>query len=378
MQKDVYLRLLALLRPPGDGVFTVSTHQDLKAKLHSFLYGETSQQKVLDIWKNKISNQLKSANLALIGASSDCGGGIQRGANWGPLFIRMHWLLKNKSLYDNLICDLGDIPVIPHLLADKYLNEATINSCRDALYSEYSGYKNLSNLPVSPLSILEYLSDLFYKNFPDKKMVVLGGDHSISYPLVKSLLRINKLKGIRVAVIHFDAHTDLLDKRIGIDLNFGSWAYHILEDLCDPSALVQLGIRATSKDRDQWENNLGVKQYWAQEINKPDTDISIIANSVLTHLESLDIDAIYFSVDIDVIDISQVSATGTPEQGGLDVTQVCELISRIGDKYNVLGADLVEVAPMVRCINNMLNDNEPESTLDCAVSILNELVGVMV
>ena len=63
-----------------------------------------------------------------------------------------------------------------------------------------------------------------------------------------------------MAIIHFDAHTDLLTERLGIDLCFGSWCTHILEDLNSPSHLVQLGIRSSGKTKSHWENTFGVKQ----------------------------------------------------------------------------------------------------------------------
>ena len=70
----------------------------------------------------------------------------------------------------------------------------------------------------------------------------------------------------KVGILHFDAHTDLLDTRLGIDLCFGSWAYHILEDLSSPELLVQVGIRSSAKDRMHWEKKFGVTQIWANEV----------------------------------------------------------------------------------------------------------------
>ena len=95
------------------------------------------------IWEKSLNNISTEIPL-ILGIPSDNGGGIQRGANWGPLALREEILTEINSFQD-----LGDVRVIPHLLHDKYLNEKTIKICRQALYG-----RNLK-LPVSPLSIAE-------------------------------------------------------------------------------------------------------------------------------------------------------------------------------------------------------------------------------
>ena len=371
-----------LLTPPGEGVLTIHTQKRRKEKLQQILYKED----IKNIRKSHLESLSNLKKICLLGVCSDCGGGIQRGANWGPLFLRLNWLKNNSELFEDKITDLGDIPVIPHLLVDDMLNSKTIAKCQEALYKKddpsYLDYAIKNNLPVSPLSITGCFLSSFYEKYSNNKVISLGGDHSVSYPLVKALLN-SKSKNHKIAVIHFDAHTDLLDKRFGVDINFGSWAYHILSDLCDPSALVQIGIRSTGKDRDTWESNLGVKQFWASEIKK--VGLEKIISQIKEHLKALDIDALYFSVDIDVLDKSEVSATGTPEPDGLFVKDVCNIILALGKEYEVLGADLVEVAPMIGEMdeNNTddflfdINNSEPQRTLDCGVKILNSLVDVM-
>ncbi len=93
----------------------------------------------------------------------------------------------------------------------------------------------------------------------------------------------------------------------------------------------------------------------------------------MDYLSNLNIDALYFSVDIDGIDSSEVSATGTPEKGWLLVNDLCEIIKILGDKYEVVGSDLVEVAPMVNNNSNNSVNHEPQSTLNAGVRILSQL-----
>lgn len=218
---DFKEKLEACLCPPGNGVFTVNTAKERKQALHKALYQQTDD--IDQLWQQSLE-QLNSDNKAVIlGISSDCGGGILRGANWGPLFLRSTMLNKYSEIN---AFDLGDVRVIPHLLHDKYLNDATMANCKKALYQDSN-----SRYPVSPLSITEDVLHDFYRVFPQKGIFAIGGDHSISYPLTKAYLQAKKAQGIRAAIIHFDAHTDLLVERLGIDLCFGSWCTHILEDL---------------------------------------------------------------------------------------------------------------------------------------------------
>ena len=87
----------------------------------------------------------------------------------------------------------------------------------------------------------------------------LVGDHSVSYPCVKNFFEHKKKTKTKAGLVHFDAHTDLLDKRLGIDLCFGSWTYHVLPFMEDPTAVAQIGIRSTGKDRQTWEKNFGIQ-----------------------------------------------------------------------------------------------------------------------
>ena len=86
-QKSDYLPMLC---PPGNGVFTVNTAKERKASLHQRLFNESAPEKVESAWKNSLGDLGTKTKVALLGICSDCGGGIQRGANWGPLFIRQN------------------------------------------------------------------------------------------------------------------------------------------------------------------------------------------------------------------------------------------------------------------------------------------------
>ena len=112
------------LCPPGAGVHAISTASEKKTQLHQAMYG---QQDADAAWRASL-HDLPAADIALMGICSDNGGGILRGANWGPFYLREALLKQALPSY----LDIGDIRVIPHLLHDKYLNAATIQACQQA------------------------------------------------------------------------------------------------------------------------------------------------------------------------------------------------------------------------------------------------------
>ncbi len=322
-----------LLCPPGNGVFTVSTAQDRKERLHQLLYPDLDPETA---WKESLYQLSDLSGCMILGVPSDCGGGIQRGANWGPLFIR-------EKLWQTVPAprafELGDVRVIPHLLHDKYLNEETLRKCRKALYSKDT------HLPVSPLSITEYYLDQFYQQIQQVGVLALGGDHSVSYPLVGSYLRAQKRLGKKVALIHFDAHTDLLTERLGIDLCFGSWVPPVLQYLTSPHYCYQLGLRSSSKDKAYWQNKFGIQQFWAAEIVEQGE--RHITDYMIEDLKRKGVEALYISFDIDALDKQFAGATGTPEGAGLHPDQCMLILDQLNQAFPITGADLVEVAPLV-------------------------------
>ncbi|NQY42826.1 MAG: arginase family protein [Legionellales bacterium] len=321
-----------LLCPAGDGLYAVTSKSSIKNSLQQQIYNITGEQ-VIDKWNKFLTKP--PVGCCLLGIPSDCGGGILRGANWGPLYLR-------KELYNtpSKIYDLGDIKVIPQLLLDEYLHPEVIKKCRQSLYDDTD-----INYPVSPLSIVDEVTRILYKYDQSLKILSLGGDHSVSYPLVKNYLKskINK----NAAVIHFDAHTDLLESRLGLPITFGSWVYHVLPYL-SPGNFVQIGIRASKYQKSYWEDKYGIKQFWAEEIlATPD-----IIQTILNYLIDRKVRELYISFDIDAIDEKFVQATGTPEPKGLNPDFVYKLLQELINNHDLGGADLVEVAPFIKSDKN--------------------------
>lgn len=321
-----------LLTLPGNGVYTVHTARDKKERLAQVYYGTSNLEKAQKIWLKSLS-KLAPEKPWIIGIPSDNGGGIQRGANWGPLMLRQE-LLKDKDQF----FDLGDVRVIPHLLHDKYLNEATIKLCQKALYGK------VKKLPVSPLSIAERAVAELYKKHPDAHILGFGGDHSTSYPLVKAWIESRRdLK--KAGVLHFDAHTDLLEHRLGIDICFGTWTYQILDLLKTRDHIIQVGIRSSGKTKKHWKTNVGVEQIWAEEVKK--MGVEKLFQKITKQYKKQGIEELYISFDIDALDEKYAAATGTPEKDGLLPSDCVALIRLLAKEFKITGADLMEVAPFV-------------------------------
>lgn len=352
-----------MLAPPGGGVYTVHTGRERRQKVFKALYNVTQDEEAKLKWEESLNNE--SSDLLLLGVPSDNGGGILRGANWGPLAIRERLYQRQEKSW----LDIGDVRVIPHLLHDKYLNQETVMKCREALYQDLK-----TTLPVSPLSITEAVATEIYHQDFKKKIFAIGGDHSISYPLVKAWLRKQKQHNIPSAIIHFDAHTDLSIDRLGIDFCFGTWARHILDDLASPKHLVQLGIRSTAKERGYWESEVGVKQYWAQEIIP---NPSKIAEEIIGSLKKEGIKELYLSFDIDALDAEYASATGTPEEGGISPHHAVKIMEELSEHFSFTAGDLVEVAPFIQSDKKKQNTIEPESTLLSAQIIAEKILRLL-
>lgn len=366
-RQEFISKLKHYLAPPGEGIFTVHTAAEKRAHLQTKLYGEDAvkHNRVRSIWEESFEKTLPLSKCVILGVPSDCGGGIQRGANWGPLFLR-ETLLQSKE--DLRAYDIGDVRVIPHLLHDKYLNQETITACRKSLFKD----ENLK-LPVSPLSIAYDFAAGFHEQYPAKNIFMIGGDHSVSYPMVRAYLEAKKKQKKKVALIHFDAHTDLLEERLGIDLCFGTWTSQIMQYLESEQHLVQIGVRSSAKERMHWEKKFGHTQIWAQEVF--DKGASLVADEIVTKLKALNVEEIYISFDIDCLDQSYAGATGTPEPGGLSPHEPMVIMQTLFENFKITGADMVEIAPMVKPAH--IRQIEPETTLMVASSLSTFLIQAM-
>jgi arginase family enzyme len=330
--------LARFLRPAGGGLHTVSTGRAEQEALQRALYGARDAGEVEARWRETLA-RIPSARVAILGIPSDCGAGLKRGAAYGPQGVREAVLRLRPDFRDIAagagIVDVGDVFVIPHLLHDEMLSDAQRRASRLALY----GAGAADDLPVAPLSIAERVCDGLLALNPDLRIFMLGGDHSVAWPVVSALARHAREPW---AIVHPDAHTDLLPERLGVRYCFATWAYHANELLGRGGRLVQVGVRASGRTREHWEGTLGVRQFWAEDVRARGT---AVIDDVVAHLRAIGARRVYLSNDIDATDAAAAPATGAPEREGLPVAFVRALIKRVGAELPLLGADVVEVAP---------------------------------
>jgi arginase family enzyme len=361
--------LEVLLRPAGGGLYLVSTGRAEQEQLQQRLYGAQNAAEVQDRFREALG-RIATARAFVLGIPSDVGAGFRRGANLGPQAIRTALLAELPEFPERAaelgLVDLGDVFVVPQLLRDEMLSEAQKHKTRAALYPSLP-QEVRATLPVSPLSIAERALDLIFQLNPHVAPVVLGGDHSTAWPVVSALSRARQ---DRWGIVQPDAHTDLLEHRLGIDVCFATWSWHANELFGRDGRLVQVGTRASRYDRGHWEQGLGVRQFWAEECRR---DPQGALDALIAHLVERKVTGVYFSNDIDGTDSEWADATGTPEPEGLTPEFVVELIRRLGKEVGMIGGDVMEVAPPLRGER----PDSTERTVGLAVRYLRETFGAI-
>jgi len=184
---------------------------------------------------------------------------------------------------------------------------------------------------VGSLALIEAAADKI------EHLVALGGDHSITLPLLRALA---KRRG-PPALIHFDAHVDTWPDNFGQPYGHGSVFYHAIEEgLVDPRRMIQIGIRSpVPRAVHHWTAKRGVVTVTAQEVHE--TGPATVAARIR---EVVGDAPVYLSVDIDALDPAFAPGTGTPEIGGLASWQAQAILRRLTG-LRFVGMDLVEVAP---------------------------------
>jgi guanidinobutyrase len=353
-----------LLRPAAGGLYVVSTGRAAQLAVQRRIYGGDGENEVAARWKEAL-RRIPAARVLLLGVPSDVGAGLLRGANMGPQAIRSRMVEEDPAWFARAaakgVVDVGDVFVVPQLLHDEMLSDGQREASRRALYPAVPEPER-ARLPVSPLSIAERALELVAALAPAAAPVLLGGDHSCAWPAAKVLAATRPGLGI----VQIDAHTDLLEERLGVRYCFGTWSYHANELLGRGGRLVQVGVRASRHERAHWEAKFGVRQLWAGEVR---ADPAGALDAVVAALREAGVARVYFSNDIDGTDERLARATGTPEAEGLDAEFVVALIRRLGRDVGLAGGDVMEVAPPLAH-----GDGEPERTLALAARYARETI----
>ena len=260
------------------------------------------------------------ADVAIVGAPTDDGTSGRPGARFGPRAIRSApttwgrdaWSIQLEvEPYERLnVVDAGDAPIVPsrHARALRVIHEKVFR---------------VADAGVIP--------------------VVLGGDHSITYPSAAAVAR--HVWPRRVGVVHFDAHADAANSIAGSLISHGTPMRRLVEEgWVRGSNFVQVGLRGywPEKATFDWMREQGFRWHTIVEVEERGVD-AVIDDAIAEALDGPEV--VYLSVDIDVVDPGLAPGTGTPEPGGMLTRELLRAIRRIVGAVELAGMDVVEVSP---------------------------------
>jgi agmatinase len=148
-----------------------------------------------------------------------------------------------------------------------------------------------------------------------------------------------------IALIHFDAHADTGESHYGKLHGHGTPMRRLIESGAVPGhRFVQIGLRGYWPDPPvvEWMRGEGMRSFFMDEI--VERGLGPVVDDAVAHAAD-GAKGVFISVDIDVVDPGAAPGTGTPEPGGLTARELLDTVRRLGRDLNVLGADVVEVAP---------------------------------
>ena len=255
----------------------------------------------------------KGLNVGFIGVPMDIGTSWRSGTRMGPkqireqsAMIRPYNIQTGAAPFDALECgDLGDVAINTFSLSD------TIRLITEA----YDAHLKHDFIPMS-----------------------LGGDHSMTLPILRSIAK----KHGPVALVHVDAHADVNDEMFGERETHGTVFRRAYEEgLIVPEKVFQIGLRGTGYTADDFTEaaGWGFNQHLAHELWHK--SLTLLAADIKAKIGN---HKTYISYDIDSLDPSFAPGTGTPEIGGLTTMQAMELIRGLRG-LNIVGCDMVEVSP---------------------------------
>lgn len=173
----------------------------------------------------------------------------------------------------------------------------------------------------------------------EKFPVFLGGEHSISAGTIAACAK----RYPNLSVLQFDAHADLRPAYRGTKYSHASVMARVCEFL-DPKKLIQVGIRALSREEAEYIRDNGVNTFYAHEIRKGKY------TRVLKYWDDLVVekltDHVYITFDVDAFDPSTMPATGTPEPNGLLWSEVTQCLRKVSRQRKIVGFDIVELSPL--------------------------------
>jgi agmatinase len=278
-----------------------------------------------------------------------------------PTFARLPWItdpaeLRNRNV-DVAIVGAPFDDMVTHRPGARFGPRAI----REAQYS--TGSLNSLQLGVEPFEILSVVDAgdanivparwerghaMIYRKVREVAEtgaipIVLGGDHSITWPSATAIAETRRPGSI--GIVHFDAHADTATESHGQLASHGSPMRRLIESgAVKGRNFVQVGLRGywPSPDVLEWMREQGLRVHFMTEIEDRGAD-AVIADAIAEALDGPD--AIYLSIDIDVVDPGLAPGTGTPEPGGLMTRELLRAVRQVAGAVELAGMDIVEVSP---------------------------------
>ncbi len=236
-----------------------------------------------------------SSDIVMLGLPFDGTVSYRPGSRFAPEQIRLaSWGLEEYS---------------PNF--DKHLEDVNFHDAGDLELPLGNTYKSLD---VIEQNVKEIYQD-------GKRVFAIGGEHLVTLPEIKAVSKFYK----DLAIVHFDAHTDLREEYLGEEMSHSAVIRHASK-IVGHENIKQIGIRSGMKEEFEF-----MKQH----------------NTLIHEFRELDIfkgKKIFVTVDLDVLDPSVMPGTGTPESGGMQFNELIEWFKYLKN-FDIIGADVVELAP---------------------------------
>lgn len=237
----------------------------------------------------------KTSNIVMLGMPFDGTVSYRPGSRFAPEQIRLaSWGLEEYSPY-----------------FDKHLEDCNFHDAGDLEFP-------LGNTEKS-LEVIKNNVEEIYRD--GKRVFGIGGEHLVTLPEIQAVSKYVD----NLAIVHFDAHTDLREEYLGEPLSHSAVIRHSAE-IIGFENLKQIGIRSGMKEEFELMKKYGTLIHEHSE------------------LDCLKNKNIFVTVDLDVLDTSIMPGTGTPEVGGLNFNQLVDWFKYLSN-FNIIGADVVELAP---------------------------------
>jgi guanidinopropionase len=256
------------------------------------------------------STSTTDLDIALVGVPMDLGVSNRPGARFGPRAVRTverigpyHPTMRAVPKSRVRAADVGDVP---------FRSRYSLEQSLEDIERYFSALKTQG---VRPLSV--------------------GGDHSITYPILKALGREAPL-----GLVHIDAHCDTMGAYDGSKFHHGGpFRLAVLDGVLDPERTIQIGIRGSSNMFWEFSHDSGMTVIYMEDFMRMGVAAVIEKARAVVGDQP-----IYISVDVDGFDPAYAPGTGTPEAGGLEAREGLALLRGL-QGLTVAGADVVEVAP---------------------------------